>query len=187
MEPQLLDFAASIFSYEYRQFKQIKPQQFHYATYSSSFSMFACKMRTPQKDYSSVLHTGISLLFEVEWTGSCLAYMNQTVAMSDIIQIVASKDFDAETQSGVVLVDFFATWCRPCVMQLPILEKIALEFAGKAKVIKVDTDQSQDIALRFGVSSIPTLVLLKDGEKVSQFVGLQQAETLRAEIAKTEP
>ena len=69
-------------------------------------------------------------------------------------------------------------------MQLPILEKIAPDFAGKAKIIKVDTDKSQDIALRFGVSSIPTLVLLKNGEKVSQFVGLQQADALKAALTK---
>ena len=104
--------------------------------------------------------------------------------MSDMIEVVGSNDFDAVTQSGVVLVDFFATWCRPCVMQSPILEKIAPEFSGKAKIIKVDTDKSQDIALRFGVSSIPTLVLLKNGEKVSQFVGLQQADTLKSALEK---
>ena len=104
--------------------------------------------------------------------------------MSDIIEVVESDNFDTVTQSGVVLVDFFATWCRPCVMQFPILESIAPDFAGKAKIIKVDTDKSQDVALRFGVSSIPTLVLLKDGEKVSQFVGLQQAETLKAALVK---
>ena len=103
--------------------------------------------------------------------------------MSDLIQVVGSNDFDAATQSGVVLVDFFATWCRPCRMQLPILEQIAPEFEGRAKIIKVDTDQSQDVAVRFGVQSIPTLVLLKNGQKVSQFVGLQQAEVLKTALA----
>ena len=99
--------------------------------------------------------------------------------MSDLIQVVGANDFDATTQSGVVLVDFFATWCRPCRMQLPILEQIAPEFEGRAKIIKVDTDQAQNVAVRFGVQSIPTLVLLKNGQKVSQFVGLQQGETLK--------
>ena len=99
--------------------------------------------------------------------------------MSDLIQVVGSNDFDAATQSGVVLVDFFASWCRPCRMQFPILEQVAHDFAGRAKIIKVDTEQAQDIAVRFGVQSIPTLVLLKNGQKVTQFVGLQQAETLK--------
>ena len=104
--------------------------------------------------------------------------------MSDLIQVVGADDFDTETQSGVVLVDFFATWCRPCRMQLPILEQIAPDFLGKAKFIKVDTDHAQNIAVRFGVNSIPTLVILKNGEKVDQFVGLQQAETLKSALEK---
>ena len=105
--------------------------------------------------------------------------------MSELIQIVGSNDFDAATQSGVVLVDFFAAWCRPCKMQLPILEQIASDFEGRAKIIKVDTDQAQDIAVRFGIQSIPTLVLLKNGVKVVLFVGLQQPETLKDALEKT--
>ena len=104
--------------------------------------------------------------------------------MSDIIQTVGSSDFDTVTQSGVVLVDFFATWCRPCQMQKPILEQIVPLFGGRAKIIKVDTDQAQDIAVRFGIQSIPTLILLKNGQQVAQFVGLQQAETLKAALEK---
>ena len=104
--------------------------------------------------------------------------------MSELIQIVGSNDFDAATQSGVVLVDFFATWCRPCKMLLPILEQIAPDFEGRAKIVKVDTDQAQDIAVRFGIQSIPTLILLKDGTKVAQFVGLQQPEVLKEAIEK---
>ena len=104
--------------------------------------------------------------------------------MSESIQVVGTNDFEATTQSGVVLVDFFATWCRPCRMQLPILEQLAPDFEGRAKFIKVDTDQAQGIAVKFGVQSIPTLVILKDGIKVTQFVGMQQAETLRTALEK---
>jgi thioredoxin 1 len=67
-------------------------------------------------------------------------------------------------------------------MQLPILEQIAPEFEGRAKIIKVDTDQSQDVAVRFGVQSIPTLVLLKNGQKIAQFVGLQQMGILKTAL-----
>ncbi|MDR0328739.1 MAG: thioredoxin [Planctomycetaceae bacterium] len=102
--------------------------------------------------------------------------------MSDLIPIIGSNDFEAATQSGVVLVDFSATWCGPCRMQLPILEQILPSFEGRAKIIKVDTDKAQDVALRFGVQSIPTLVILKNGNKVSQFVGVQQAETLKTAL-----
>ena len=102
--------------------------------------------------------------------------------MSDLIRAVGSNDFEAATKSGVVLVDFFATWCRPCRMQLPILEQLAPDFEGKAQFVKVDTDNAQDIAVRFGIQGIPTLAILKDGVKVAQFVGVQQAETLRAAL-----
>jgi thioredoxin 1 len=104
--------------------------------------------------------------------------------MGDLVQVVEANDFDAATQAGVVLVDFFATWCRPCRMQLPILEQLAADFEGRAKIVKVNTDQAQDVAVRFGVQSIPTLVLLKNGETIAQFVGLQQAETLRTALDK---
>ena len=104
--------------------------------------------------------------------------------MSDLVQVVGADDFGAVTQTGVVLVDFFATWCRPCQMQVPILEQIAPDFVGKAKIIKVDTDHAQDIALRFGIQSIPTLIILKNGEKIDQFVGVQQAAVLRNALEK---
>ena len=104
--------------------------------------------------------------------------------MSDLVQTVEADGFAGATQSGVVLVDFFAPWCRPCRLQTPILEQVAQDFSGKAKVVKVDTDRAQDVAARFGVESIPTLVILKNGEKIDQFVGVQQAETLKAALEK---
>ena len=104
--------------------------------------------------------------------------------MSDLIQVVGADDFETATKTGVVLVDFFATWCRPCRMQLPILEQIAPDFKDKAKIIKVDTDQAQSVAVRFGIQSIPTLIILKNGEKIAQFVGVQQVDTLRAALEK---
>lgn len=104
--------------------------------------------------------------------------------MADLVQVVGAGDFDTAVQSGVVLVDFFAAWCRPCRMQAPILEQIAPDFAGRAKIIKVDTDHAQEVAVRFGVQSIPTLVILKDGQKVAQLVGLQQAGILKSALEK---
>jgi len=104
--------------------------------------------------------------------------------MSDIVQDIAASDFESATQTGVVLVDFYAVWCGPCRRQAVILDQVAPDFAGRAKIIKVDTDKAQDIAARFGVQSIPTLVLLKNGEKVAQFVGMQQAETLTTALEK---
>ena len=100
------------------------------------------------------------------------------------IQIVGSDNFAAETQSGVVLVDFFAPWCGPCRRQTPILEQIAPDFEGRAKIIKVDTDKAQDVAVQYGIQSIPTLIIMKNGAKVEQFVGVQPAESLKAALDK---
>ncbi len=100
--------------------------------------------------------------------------------MSALVQEITSEtEFDAVTQSGVVLVDFFATWCGPCKMQVPILEQVATAVEGKATIIKADTDKLSALAAKFDVSSIPTLILLKNGRVVGQMVGLQQAEDLK--------
>ena len=86
--------------------------------------------------------------------------------------------YDAATAKGVVLVDFWAPWCGPCKMQGPILEKVAAEIGDKAVIAKVNVDESPELAAKYGVRSIPTLILLKDGEVSQQFVGLQQQPAL---------
>ncbi len=90
--------------------------------------------------------------------------------------------FDAAISNGLVLVDFWATWCAPCRIQNPILEELALEIHHLADITKLDVDDHGSIAARFGVRSIPTLILFRDGEAVERFVGVQQKETLRAAI-----
>jgi len=86
--------------------------------------------------------------------------------------------YDEATKSGVVLVDFWAPWCGPCKMQTPILEKVAKEIGDKAVIAKVNVDENPELAAKYGIRSIPTLILLKDGEKKQQFVGLQQQAAL---------
>ncbi len=71
-----------------------------------------------------------------------------------------------------VLVDFWAEWCQPCRMLTPTIEKIATSFAGKAKVGKVNTDDSRDIAIKYGISAIPTVILFNKGQIVQKWVGL---------------
>ena len=80
--------------------------------------------------------------------------------------------------NGVTLVDFWAEWCGPCRMQLPILEEVAEEIGEKATVGKINVDHELELAQRFGVQSIPTLILFKDGEIVDKMVGVQAKETL---------
>ena len=91
------------------------------------------------------------------------------------------KNFSAETKTGVVLVDFWAPWCGPCRMQGPILEQVVGKVAG-AKIAKVNVDEAGSLAAQFGVQSIPTLVVLKEGKVAKQFVGVQQAPTLIAAL-----
>lgn len=83
------------------------------------------------------------------------------------------KNFDSEIASGKALVDFYADWCGPCRMIAPVLEEIDSEMAGEVKIIKLDVDAYPAIAQRFGVMSIPTLILFKDGQVAKQVIGFQ--------------
>jgi len=90
--------------------------------------------------------------------------------------------FDDTIKSGVTLVDFWATWCGPCKMMGPILEKQVAPAVPDAKVCKVDVDQNPDLAARFGIQSIPALLVFKDGELKKQFIGLQKPDAVIAAI-----
>ncbi|MDH4944548.1 thioredoxin [Sulfurimonas sp. C5] len=84
---------------------------------------------------------------------------------------LTGADFESTVAEGVTLVDFWAPWCGPCRMIAPIIEELAEDFDGKAKICKVNTDEEQDIAVKFGIRSIPTILFFKDGEMVEQMVG----------------
>lgn len=103
--------------------------------------------------------------------------------MSDKIREIKETEFDALIAKGTVLVDFWAPWCGPCRMQTPILEKLVDELDGAATIAKVNVDDEGGLAARFHVSSIPTLIVFKDGKAVRQMVGLQQASTLKDALA----
>ncbi len=78
---------------------------------------------------------------------------------------------EVEQHKGLVIVDFWATWCGPCHMVAPIMEQLASEYPGKVKVLKVDVDANQRTAMRFNVRSIPSILFFKDGRHVDTLVG----------------
>lgn len=91
---------------------------------------------------------------------------------------LTKDNFDSVTSSGLVLVDFWAEWCGPCRMQAPILDQLEEEIGSKVKVCKLNVDDHPDIARRFGVFSIPTIIAFRDGEQISKAVGVQSREQL---------
>lgn len=103
--------------------------------------------------------------------------------MAGLLKELKAAEFDAAVAQGTVLIDFWAPWCGPCRMQLPILETLAGEIGDSAKICKVNVDDEAELASRFKVSSIPTLILFKDGKVVKQYIGLQQAATLKQALS----
>ncbi|GGG28098.1 thioredoxin [Lysinibacillus alkalisoli] len=92
--------------------------------------------------------------------------------------------FQNEIKDGLVLVDFWAAWCGPCKMIAPVLDELATELEGKAKIVKVNVDENQSTAAEFQVMSIPTLLLFKDGELVDKTMGFQPKEALQSFVEK---
>jgi len=84
---------------------------------------------------------------------------------------LTNENFEATVNEGVALVDFWAPWCGPCRMIAPVIEELAEEFDGKAAICKINTDEQQELASKFGIRSIPTILIMKDGEVVETMVG----------------
>ena len=100
------------------------------------------------------------------------------------VQHIKTSEFDSFIAAGDVLVDFWATWCGPCRMQAPILEQLDSELGGSVKIGKVDVDEEPELARRFGVMSIPTLIAFRDGKEIAQNVGVTDANGLKRMFGK---
>lgn len=101
------------------------------------------------------------------------------MAAQEDIKHFSEDTFAKDIQKGTVLVDFYADWCGPCRMMTPILEKVAKEVQGNAVVGKIDIDRAQKIASQFQVTSIPTLILYKEGKEVGRLVGLRDEAAVK--------
>ena len=97
-------------------------------------------------------------------------------------QIIDNNNFDTEIENGIVVVDFFATWCGPCKMLAPVFEDLSNEMKDSAKFVKVDIDQSMDIARKFMISTVPTMMIFKDGKLVETMVGFMPKAVIKSKV-----
>jgi thioredoxin 1 len=103
-----------------------------------------------------------------------------------MVKAITQREWQAEVLNSPipVLVDFWAVWCGPCRLIAPIVEELARQYEGKLKVYKVDIDQEQSLAMQYGIMSIPTLLLFKNGQVVEQIVGALPKSAIEQRIAK---
>lgn len=106
------------------------------------------------------------------------------VAESELIEHLTAQNFAHKTKKGVVLVDFWADWCMPCKMMAPILNEVAEATEGTATIYKLNVDEQQQVAAQFGIRSIPTMILFKDGKEMERIIGVKSKEAVIASINK---
>lgn len=102
-----------------------------------------------------------------------------------MVQAITDANFAQETKDGLVLIDFWASWCGPCRMQAPILEQLSTEVdEDELRILKMDVDENPNTAREFGIMSIPTLLFKKDGQVVKQVAGVHTKEQIKAIVAE---
>lgn len=100
------------------------------------------------------------------------------------VKVTTDQTFEQDTAKGLSVTDFWATWCGPCRMQAPVIDQLSDELAGKVTFTKLDVDENPETASQFGVMSIPTLLVKKDGQAVDSIVGFHPKEQLEQILAQ---
>lgn len=100
------------------------------------------------------------------------------------MEIINEKDFEEKIKNGVVLIDFFATWCGPCRMLTPILENVQETLGDSLKIYKIDVDDNEKLARSFGIMSIPTMILFVNGEQKEKHIGLMMQDDIQDWLKK---
>jgi len=97
---------------------------------------------------------------------------------------LSSSEFNEYTKEGLVLIDFFAEWCMPCLIMSPVIEELSNKFVGKIKFGKINVDDNGALAQKFNIASIPNFVLFKDGKQIEQFIGSMSEEDFEEKLKK---
>lgn len=105
---------------------------------------------------------------------------------SHLIEQLTEQNFNNKIKKGVVLVDFWAEWCMPCRMMAPVLNDVAETSEGKATVYKLNVDEQRQVAAKYGIRNIPTMILFKDGKEVERIIGMKPKESLISSIDKAQ-
>ena len=127
------------------------------------------------------LSTTVIFCYAIALVSGCSEHAEQS-GPSAHVKALDQTTFEAAVANGVVLVDFWAPWCGPCRTQGPIVEEVAKEVKDFAKVAKLNVDHAPKIARRFGIRSIPTLIIFKDGQPTKRFVGVTESRDLISAI-----
>ena len=113
-----------------------------------------------------------------------ILFLKNKMTNNDKVAELSTEKFNEIIKEGIVLIDFFADWCMPCIMMAPIIDELSEKFNGKIKFGKVNIDENSELAQKYNVVSIPNFVLLKDGKVIEQFMGAMSAENFEEKLKK---